>query len=103
MTIKMSEVFSGVVISLSGQEAGRSPYDWDCGVLRNPNGGHVADFDEHDEAQAAAHAINNHDKLVAENDKLVSYLKEMIKCYEQAFDDPIPYRPDWVKEVLNRT
>ena len=70
MTIKMSEVFSGEVICLSGQEAGASPYDWDCGILRRASGGHVAQFDEFDEAQAAAHAINQHDKLVEENQML---------------------------------
>ena len=75
--MKMSEVFGDGVTSKSGQEVGKGCFDWDCGVLRKIEGGHVAEFDEVTESAAAAHAINNHDRLAAENEALKIMLKRL--------------------------
>ncbi len=72
-------MLGGEVICLSGKEAGKSPYDWDCGVIVRPSGVELCSFDEFDEAQAAAHAINQHDKLVAENERLSLVVFDLLK------------------------
>ncbi len=77
MTIKMSEVFKGTVRCVyTSQEAIQEVIGGEVFHLQDDEY-HIASDEDH--MRAAAHAINQHDKLVAENERLSLVVFDLLK------------------------
>ena len=93
--LKMSDLFEGGVTANHGDEYnGWSVVETSCGLSIDESG------DGGFEAMTAdyvAHAINNHDELVAMNKELLAALEAAIEWYDMEADHSI--EPDFYKRM----
>ena len=87
--MKMSDVFTAKLFAIDNEDITGE----DAPCLCHKGGGYYAVFNTGQQAQAAAHAINQHDALVAMNAELVEALGNILwdVCQDDEPDDSLTH------------